>query len=232
MGEYIAEYATAVQSCIRPCAHLCMHVRKQLVRVMPRGWHLLLHCLVVSASKHCFLHMDRPTKSLRTSGTSAKAKMSRADAATQIQMLRQKVPHCSAAALAAIADLVHNDMPPINRRIDRRLVRDGRNSICFQETPYGSIHREVKVELNKGILYGIELQDPFAMLFQVCRVSSSFSSMIKHALHEHPNSLAAPWGLIIYSDKVIPGNQLKTVNSSKTQSLLLEYMGIWSACVE
>ena len=167
--------------------------------------------------------MDRPTKVPRklssdaTASSSAHAiKMSRASAAIAIAKVRQLTPFCSASALSAIVNMVQTTMPYLHRNIDRNMLREGRDAVCFEMTPYGPIHQEVSVQLTDNTFKQIEFQDPAAMLYKVCSTSMSFSLMLLRALDKHPNSQDQPWSLILYTDEVSPGNQMLQLNARKT----------------
>ena len=60
---------------------------------------------------------------------------------------------------------------------------------------------------------------PAAMLTYVCQRSSAFADFLAGRLAQHPSSVHRPWRLILYSDEVSPGNQLKHHNARKTQTI-------------
>ena len=80
-------------------------------------------------------------------------------------------------------------------------------------TPYGCIHQTMKVE-DKDF----EVQHPWAMLFEVCRLSTTVSAFILELYAAKPCTKDDPWHLIVYNDEVSPGNQLKAINSRKLQA--------------
>ena len=157
--------------------------------------------------------MEPPKKHARKGDRRTGAE--RVAAAAQLSALRHAVPHLTAAALAAVADAAKHHLLP-EGKIDRNLVREGRDARCLEVTPYGPIHKSVNVAMKSGHDVELELQNPFAMFWKVCRCSYSFSMMVSQTLATCPNSPATPWGLIVYSDEVTPGNQLLTLNARKT----------------
>jgi hypothetical protein len=166
--------------------------------------------------------MDRPLKSCRktthdaASSSEKTVKLSRAATAATLARIRQQVPYCSASALTALVNIIQSeDMPELHRNIDRNLVREGRDAVCTELTPYGRIHHESQIQMTNGEYVDVEIQNPFAMLYKVCRCSESFSQMLLRSLQAHPNSLNTPWGLILYSDEITPGNQLLALNTRK-----------------
>ena len=54
-----------------------------------------------------------------------------------------------------------------------------------------------------------------------CQAMASF---VERRLQERPGSIAAPWGLIFYSDEITPGNQLKPNNARKMQAVYYSFL--------
>ncbi len=54
----------------------------------------------------------------------------------------------------------------------------------------------------------LEVQHPLAMLYHCCALSNSFSKFIGQVAAARPPTIDKPWRLILYTDEVLPGNQL------------------------
>ena len=54
----------------------------------------------------------------------------------------------------------------------------------------------------------LEVQHPLAMLYHCCTLSSSLSKFIGQLAAARPPNIYRPWRLILYTDEVLPGNQL------------------------
>ena len=127
----------------------------------------------------------------------------------KITDLRWRLPFVSNNALACMLKLAEGQELPTGSRTTIRRCRD---AVVFEMTPYGPLHQKVLVGK-----YKIEIQNPFAMYWQVCKTSESFSTMMLGTLHRCGNDIAHPWSLIFYTDEVTPGNQLRPENERKLQ---------------
>ena len=158
--------------------------------------------------------MDRPTKVSRT----ARADARRADGIRMAE-LRHTLPYCSQSALAALISMANNDQLP--EQLNRRDIQHGRDETCKEATPYGPLHSTAalpRIAENASDKH-IEVQNPFAMFWKLCMISQCFSALVERTLERHPCTPSSPWGLIIYSDEVTPGNQLQAHNCRKTQAV-------------
>ena len=54
--------------------------------------------------------------------------------------------------------------------------------------------------------------DPCALLWYLCDNSKTFSDYLESEVQANPPTEGTPWTLILYSDEVSPGNQLKADN--------------------
>jgi hypothetical protein len=74
-------------------------------------------------------------------------------------------------------------------------------------TPYGALHQTITVA---GIddPVQLEVQHPLAMLYHCCTLHNSFSKFIGQVAAARPPTIDKPWRLILYTDEVLPGNQL------------------------
>jgi hypothetical protein len=82
-------------------------------------------------------------------------------------------------------------------------------------TPYGTLHQTMPLVMHDGTVTNVEVQHPFAMLHHVCSTSSRYSTLIDHALAAQPCSVVNPWTIVLYTDEILPGNQLSYKGARK-----------------
>jgi hypothetical protein len=146
--------------------------------------------------------MDRPSKLRRLSG------------------LKRSLPHVSHSALGALLKFAQdNPMPEFS---NRNHVREARNLAVAQPTPFGSLLKELEVVDVHGRPMRIDIQCPFAFLHLAC-ATKHFGRLMAATAARHPPRIDAPWHLIVYSDEVTPGNQLKSENRRQLQSIYYSF---------
>ena len=118
--------------------------------------------------------------------------------------LFSKLPFVSGNALSALLSLAKKEKPP--DAVSRRTLQRVRDTHCQTMTPCGPLHRNIEIEDTSGATMSIEVQDPLAMLYQVCISSMCFSSLIQPLIAG--TSPTRPLGIILYCDEVMPGNPL------------------------
>ena len=70
-----------------------------------------------------------------------------------------------------------------------------------------------KLQLPSGA--ELEVQHPFAMLCHARRHSATLSRLVARKHSAAPSSPARPWGICLYADEILPGNQLAHKSSRK-----------------
>lgn len=125
----------------------------------------------------------------------------------RVQRLRSRLPFVSQSGLAALLREAQSDegLPDIT---SRRSIGRARDAAVNVETPYGPLHRPIYVQQVDGPPLRVEIQDPFAMLYHVCNTSSWFAGKIVAMLAAQPCTVVRPWSLVLYTDEILPGNQL------------------------
>ncbi len=119
----------------------------------------------------------------------------------------------TASAMAAILKELHED--PLEP-LDRKTIRQARDMIMQEEmTPYGPILHAIDMDLKNGGTTTMLIADPFAMLWSVTNKCAGFTALLRRTLRRSPSTHDAPWRLILYSDEVVPGNQLSFHNLRK-----------------
>ncbi len=134
---------------------------------------------------------------------------------------RRAVPYVSASALAAILKEAQTNMPEL---IDRDSIREARNMQVDEVTPYGPIMVTLQVEKVDGNLVDLMVINPFAQLWVAAKRCESFSRMLARSLAKKPSSYEEPWGFIIYTDELLPGNQMSFHNLRKCWVVYYSFM--------
>ena len=147
------------------------------------------------------------------------------DRATKLRKLncfRRKLPHQSASALAATLDLIEQEgLPELHSRKD---LRNARNLVCNDETPFGPILQDMEVIDKNDVRRQVGFAHPFAMLWSAVTLSQSFKLFLEERLRECPCSPESPWRLVLYSDEVTPGNPLSPANHRKFQAVYWTFL--------
>lgn len=94
----------------------------------------------------------------------------------------------------------------------RRTVKRKRQADISHVTPYGDILVEKNIAGTK-----IWMVQPVAMLYHISRSCLEFSKFFKEILSRKPCTRDHPIKVIVYSDEVRPGNQLRHQNARKIQ---------------
>ena len=118
--------------------------------------------------------------------------------------LQSKLPFISSNALSAMLKLAKTEELP--DATSARSLRRCRDRDVAVETPYGSLHQQVKVGDTV-----VEVQHPLAMMYQVCKTSGDFAGLVK-SLSCSPTD---PLRIIVYADEVLPGNPLAVTTERK-----------------
>jgi len=66
--------------------------------------------------------------------------------------------------------------------------------------------------------------NPFAYLYSAFRENCGFFEMLKAKLLAKLSTALAPWRLVIYSDEVVPGNQLSVHNARKVWVIYFSFL--------
>lgn len=134
-------------------------------------------------------------------------------------------PYVSQSALSAILkDIRDNGLPTAQSRRGIKRVRELDTRVS---TTHGPLFREVSVTLNPRsdpTSHKLEYIDPASILSHAFASCSGFGDYLESKLIQHPPSSQHPWGIIIYSDEINPGNQLKHDNQRKTQAIYWSFV--------
>ena len=99
--------------------------------------------------------------------------------------------------------------------VDRHALRKARNEVLHTTSAYGTIMQKLELVGVDGRPIVINVADPFAMLNHMVKNCPGFASLVKRTAEHSPCSYEKPWRLALYSDEVVPGNQLSFHNQRK-----------------
>ena len=132
------------------------------------------------------------------------------------------MPHVTAAGLAGILTAVQNEgLPDI---IDRNSMREARDLQAREATPFGPIVQLVELACIDGSSRRIPMASPFATLWTALSSCEKFAAFFMSKLIAKPPSPDDPWGVIIYSDEVTPGNPLSAANKRNVHAVYWSFV--------
>jgi len=136
----------------------------------------------------------------------------------RLSRLRGTLPQMSQTALAALlAAAKEAPLPDVSRRDD---VREAKQLAARTLTPYGPVHAQLPMLCHSGAVKLVEVQSPWPMLHLACQTSEGFSSFISDLCgNVGAPTIQSPWGLIMYSDEVDPGDPLMGKHGRKYQAV-------------
>ena len=134
----------------------------------------------------------------------------------RLRKLRYTLPHMTQTALSAVLKETSAALPdegPIEA--SRQEIRDSRNEVALQMTPYGKLHRETQLPLASGAFLMVEMAALAPSLYVACH-TASFSTLVLDTLRTVESTPEKPWGLIVYGDEIVPGNIIAPDNLRKS----------------
>jgi len=131
-----------------------------------------------------------------------------------VQALRSRLPYISQSALSSLLTIARNTPLP-DACVSRRSIRRARDAVADIQTPYGPLHCNMTVDTSTGGPATVEVQSPFAMLYHSIASSPGLADFIESVHTETPSSATCPWTLVLYTDEILPGNQLSYKGARK-----------------
>ena len=120
--------------------------------------------------------------------------------------------HGLAEVLRAVKEA--DELPP---GISQSAVKRARERRMEASTPFGPMIKQWKLRNNDGGETVIDYLDPAACLWNRLGCEK-FNSFVLEKLANKQASVTNRWGIVLYSDEVSPGNQLKVTNARKLQT--------------
>ena len=142
---------------------------------------------------------------------------------THANEVKRQLPHMSANAFAQVVKFAkENGLSQVSsRRSDLPAGRD----LSLEATPFGETL--VEVELFGTPPYAnvkADMVHPLSYTWLAYKKGGGFYSALNKALLENPCTLEKPWRLVLYSDEVVPGNQLTVQNARKVWVIYLSFL--------
>lgn len=91
-------------------------------------------------------------------------------------------------------------------------------------TPYGSFFHEADLTSTTGATVKVAFVNPHAMLHKAFYQGGALARLLTRRLLACPSSPEAPWRLVLYSDEVVPGNQLSHDNKRKLWVIYFSFL--------
>ena len=147
--------------------------------------------------------------------------MYRAAKLRKLDEFRRSVPDVSASALEAVLKKAQRDMPEL---MTRGSMREARDSQVNEVTAYGAMMTDLEVDMVDGTKDIVKVISPFAQLTTAANRCEGFATMLSDKLAECPCTYDDPWSFVLYSDEVVPGNQLSFHNLRKCWVLYWSFL--------
>ena len=102
--------------------------------------------------------------------------------------------------------------------ISQSSVKRAREKRMSADTPFGPMIKQWKLGNKTGGEIAIDYLDPAACLWHRLNSCELFRSFMLQMLDRKQATINSRWGIVLYSDEVSPGNQLKVTNARKLQT--------------
>ena len=127
--------------------------------------------------------------------------------AQKVMLVKRTLPHCSQAAFASMVRLAKNtDLTsfPSTHKAYRKLKADS-----LADTPFGPMVVSLPL-IAKPPYANQELKaiNPLAYLYTAHSTAGGFFDLMQSQVKSRPSPVEKQWRLVLYSDEVVPGNQL------------------------
>lgn len=137
--------------------------------------------------------------------------------------MRSRLPFVSQSALAAMCKMAKDDPESIPKISQPRNVRDARDLISCQQTPYGDMLERRVLVLRAGGTVPVMFANPLAMLY-VAAKERHFADLLRRTAAAVPPSVGSPWDMCVYNDEITPGNVKKSVNERKLAGVYWSFL--------
>ena len=104
---------------------------------------------------------------------------------------------------------------------NRNAINQARDLIMRGSGEYGALLTKLPGERADGSVDHFCVVSPFAFLSEACAAGGGFAKAMRRIIAERPPSMDAPWDLVVYSDEVVPGNQLSGHNQRKAWAVYI-----------
>ena len=128
----------------------------------------------------------------------------------KLSHLRHTLPHVTASAFSALVqELRKEGLPDFS---SRKHFKEAEELDLKRPTRHGPVLTNLICMTKAGKPARIPAADPLALLDVAFSAGGAYEAMLRHAQAKHPCCPEKPWGLILYSDEITPGNVLSHDN--------------------
>ena len=136
---------------------------------------------------------------------------------------KRSLPHCSKHAFTEFVKLAQDqgveELPRNRMHLD--MMRDD----TLSDTPYGPLIVGVSLFAKPPLApKTVVAINPLAYIYTAFRNGGGFFHFLRSKLMAVPSSPASPWRLCLYSDEVVPGNQLAVFHSRKVWCVYFSFL--------
>ena len=154
--------------------------------------------------------------------------LSRASLALTMALDLSKLGRKSYVSQAGIADILKQvrDAGGLPSGISKSAVKRSRQIAISKDTPFGPILKQWSLLDTKGREVKVDFIDPAAYLWYALQTCPMFNEFFGKKARELGSKTIEKWSIVLYSDEVTPGNQLKANNTRRLQTFywtLLEF---------
>lgn len=136
----------------------------------------------------------------------------------------------TAAALAAIMlEIAMHGLPDLQGRNN---ISHATHMEMTESTPYGPVAIDVPIVHKDGSLGTMPAMSPLAFLWKIFRQGGTFVDFFLDLHNKNPSTPDSPWSIILYSDEVVPGNQLSHSNDRKHWVMYWSWMQLGAAVLQ
>ena len=131
-----------------------------------------------------------------------------------------KLGRKSYVSQAGIADVLKQvrEAGGLPAGISKSAVKRSRQSAMAKDTPFGPMLKQWALLDKNQKEIKVDYLDPAACLWHALQTSPLFSEFFGKKAEELGSGPTQQWSIILYSDEITPGNQLKASNSRKLQT--------------
>ena len=142
------------------------------------------------------------------------------DALVDLDRRRRQLPFMSATAFSAmITDIKKHGLPELvtsDTTAMRNLVMQARDAVLGTRTDYGELFHKLRLDGKPGKQpVAFEHVNVQAYLQYIYSLGGSFMRLVDSMHARQPSSPESPWGIIVYTDEVEPGNELAARHERK-----------------
>lgn len=135
--------------------------------------------------------------------------------------MRRSCPFVTQSALQSLLCKIHQEGMP-----DLKYKRDMKEATRLQLSSmdaYGPLLLEANVATTEGTMEPIWIVNLLSLLVGAYQLNGSWANFFHNAHAKNPSSPQKPWQLLLYSDEVVPGNQLAARQNRKVFAIYASF---------